>query len=195
MTINRPDQPKIFYFQKAVIPQTYKTGYTFLNSPTGNVLYAWEKKISTKDDDESWRKISIELPHKIELSNFWYLFYDEYLICIFEISGNEGLCTFYDMKTLNPLWDMRIPGNNIGEPIIIGEGLYITASGYIGKINPDLFHLDWCHANLDKNIYSQFLMPQRVNQIIMFEAIQQDSNIQSKKLFVDRITGNIVSRK
>ena len=76
-----------------------------------------------------------------------------------------------DLETLKTLWTRHIPGFNLGEPLAVGDSIYITALGFIGgaslKTGKFLWQYDGLYGS-DDQAFNSFQKPQLQGGKIIF---------------------------
>jgi hypothetical protein len=62
--------------------------------------------------------------------------------------GAAGEFTRLERRRLRQLWRARIPAFNIGAPLVDGSAAYVTALGFVGRVNLRTGQYDWNFNNL-----------------------------------------------
>lgn len=120
------------------------------------------------------------------------------LILLYEISaGGEGAgyIARFDGKTLKLKWKANISGFNVGKGLIENNFAYLTAIGFVGKINLLTGKYVWKHDNLydwnrKKGAFNSFELPELEggNVVFMEKNVYNQTNI----VVVNKMTGKIV---
>lgn len=84
-----------------------------------------------------------------------YLYVDETSFFVFFTdTDHEGATSWIQRFSKNPLksaYVKQIPGFNLGQPIIDGQFAYVTALGFVGKIDLQIGEYVWKHKELYDN--------------------------------------------
>ena len=85
------------------------------------------------------------------MERVWYLAVGRDIILVHEDADGEdgwGAVVRLTGERLRVRWSARIPGFNIGEAVIEGDDLYVTAIGFVGKLNVTSGRYAWAHKDL-----------------------------------------------
>jgi hypothetical protein len=85
------------------------------------------------------------------IAEMWYGKRSGDLLLAYELSDGEfGTASFVrlDGRTLEPRWTAEVPGGNIGPPLVEGAHVYVTAIGFIGRLNLQTGQYAWRHSDL-----------------------------------------------
>jgi hypothetical protein len=171
-----PDRP----IEDTLILKTAKG--IFEISPTGLFRTIENDTIQLKTD------LIVEEAFLYDNSKHIYLFYTD--------TDYEGATSWIEKiskKPLNIVYSKQIQGFNLGQPIIHGNFAYVTAIGFVGKIDLETGKYEWKHYNLyDREKYSF----NSFDTIIIKENTTEflSTNYNSKKLdkvIIDNHTGKI----
>ena len=119
---------------------------------------------------------------------------DVLLMC--EVSDGEsggGFIARLDGQTLRMKWKREIPGFNLGQGLIQGNHAYLTAIGFIAKLNLKSGTYHWKHDNLYRDgDFNSFKLPAVEGDVILFkEEVTYDEP--AKTIEVQKQTGKIIS--
>lgn len=119
---------------------------------------------------------------------------DVLLVC--EVSDGEGGAGFIiklDGQTLRMKWKRWIPAFNIGQGLIEGDHAYLTAIGFVAKVNLKSGAFAWKHGNLYRNDdFNSFELPRVEGDTVLFkEVVNYDEPAKTVK--VQKRSGKIVS--
>jgi outer membrane protein assembly factor BamB len=112
---------------------------------------------------EPVRAFTLPLPpdHRIE----WFLYgaTGDDIIFVLQLGVGDSLiasvCRF-DIKTNVEKWSAVVPGFNIGEPLTVGTMLYVSALGFVGKLDMESGTYLWQHNGLyNDGVYNAFQKP------------------------------------
>ena len=73
------------------------------------------------------------------------------ILLVLQVTDHEGAAgeiTRLDRPTLRQTWSARIPAFNIGAPLIDGDVAYVTALGFVGRVNLTTGRYDWSVRDL-----------------------------------------------
>lgn len=122
--------------------------------------------------------------------------YKDDLLLIYEVSNGEsggGFITRLDGKTLRIKWKARIPAFNTGPGLIEGNYAYVTAIGFIAKVNLQSGIFVWKHDNLYRDDYfNSFVLPAVEGDTVLFRELTVYSR-PVKTVKVQKRTGKIIS--
>jgi hypothetical protein len=97
------------------------------------------------------QRFQLPLDRGTRIQRFWYLPVEHDVVLIYEYSDDEsaaGTVVRLTGQNLQSRWSAFIPGFNIGEGVMEDEHLYITAIGFVGKLNLRTGQYAWTHKNL-----------------------------------------------
>ena len=160
-----------------------KTDYTsFMISPSG--LF----KINDKDSVQLKTDLIIERAYLYETGKDYNVFFTD--------TDHEGATSWIQKirkKTLESVYVKHIQGFNLGFPIIYKEFVFVSAIGFIGKINLQTGSYEWRHLNLyDNEKYSFNSFDTIIINKPNIEYISKNyRNKNIDKVIVDDITGVI----
>jgi len=85
------------------------------------------------------------------VERLWYLPLGHDLVLVHENTDGEsgwGTVTRLTGERLQARWSTNIPSFNIGEGVMEGDDLYLTALGFIAKLNLTTGRYAWVHEDL-----------------------------------------------
>lgn len=117
-----------------------------------------------KDSGGETVEFNLPLDESDYVFNLEVLNYLGKLCLVYEFHNDEsgaGAAVLLDSKSFRTVWVVQIPGFNIGEGLISGNFLYVTAGGFIGKINLDTGNYEWQHEELSRppDLFNSFKRP------------------------------------
>jgi hypothetical protein len=128
-----------------------------------------------------------------------FMEYEGNLLLLIELDDHiSGWGNIYSLNPKNSAlnWKANIPGFNIGESLIEQKYAYITAIGFIAKINLNNGRYIWQNDNLYKrsDSFNNFVQPQIEGQRVIFRG---DGYLAEtpKSIVVDKISGKILAIK
>jgi hypothetical protein len=127
------------------------------------------------------------------------LFFAEYegdVLLVCGVSDGEygaGFITRLDGKTLRMKWKRRIPAFNLGQGLIEGEHAYVTAIGFVARVNLASGIYEWKHDDLYRNNdFNSFKPPRLEGDLILFTEEDMYSE-PAKTIKLQKQSGKIVS--
>ena len=139
---------------------------------------------------------SIQLETDLIVNRAYLYETKKYFYVFFTDTDDDGETSWVQKISKSPLkteFVQQIQGFNLGQPIIVGESAYVTAIGFIGKIDLKSGMYDWKHRNLyDNRKYSFNSFDTILINETQIEFISE--NYWSKKfekVIVDNLTGEI----
>jgi hypothetical protein len=169
--------------------------YTILSSGRGN----------RKDEKGSIRRFSLPLNGYYLDGQIYYADYRGDVLLICETSDSEygtGFITRLDGRTLAMKWKRTIPGFNVGQGLLEGNHAYVTAIGFVGKVNLDTGVYAWKHDNLFRTEtpegaypdtdFNSFKLPEVNGDFVLFKAVET-YRPPAKTLKIQKSTGKIIS--
>lgn len=98
-------------------------------------------------------------------------------------------------------WTVELQGN-IGEPLLAGNSIYVSGTGFVGKLDANSGHFSWSHAGLYRSpgVYVSFARPIRRAGNVVFPARHYNSGNAipegwPPELIVDDASGRILKGK
>lgn len=160
-----------------------KTDYkNFMISPIGLFKANDQGSVQLETD------LIVDRAYLYETDEFYYVFFTD--------TDHEGATSWvqkFKKNTLETEYVTQIQGFNLGLPIIYKESIFVSAIGFIGKINLQTGDYEWKHDNLyDNENYSFNSFDTIIVNDPNIEYISE--NYQSKnvdKVIVDNETGEI----
>lgn len=114
----------------------------------------------------------------------FYFNHDNDLILVYELNDGEsgwGSAVCLDQKTLKQKWLAEIPHFNIGKGLIEENFVYLTAIGFVAKLDLNSGRYIWRHDNLYKagrynstgereaDFFNSFVQPQVERDVVLFQ--------------------------
>jgi hypothetical protein len=122
--------------------------------------------------------------------------YKNDLILLCESSDGEsggGLIVSFNGTTLKQKWQANISGFNVGQGLIENQFAYLTAIGFIAKINLATGKYIWKHDNLYKNgAFNSFEIPELDGSSVVFTENKESEQSSPNIIAVNKISGKIV---
>jgi len=135
-------------------------------------------------------------PQFLMFENFLYNADLSFLIFVYGISFGEG-STSYISKIQgyhNIIWRTNIPGFNLGFPLMFNDHLYLTAIGFLGKINLENGVYMWTHEHLysngSYNNFSDIIIKE--DKVYFIEGMNYPKNAHRHAIVVDDMSGRII---
>jgi hypothetical protein len=119
---------------------------------------------------------------------------DVVLICeVSDGESGEGFITKLDGQTLRMKWKQLIPAFNVGQGLIEDDHAYLTAIGFVGKVNLKSGAFAWKHSNLYRHDdFNSFELPRVEGDTVLFkEVVIYDEPAKTVK--VEKRSGKIIS--
>jgi len=131
------------------------------------------------------------------IQRMYYKEFDGDLILIYEVSDNEmgaGKVVRLARNTLRMKWQQHIPAFSIGQGLVEGNMVYITAIGFVAKRDLSLGSFVWKHDDLYKDFhFNYFELPRIESDTVFFKEIPQSEDISTKTIKAQKNTGEILS--
>jgi len=143
------------------------------------------------------RSFNLRLDNRDSLDrNIYYAEHGDDLLLICEVSDGEsgaGFITRLDSRTLRMKWKQKIPAFNLGQGLIESDHAYLTAIGFIARINLQSGAYAWKHNDLYRDgDFNSFKLPALEGDIILFkEEVIYDEP--AKTIKVQKQSGKIIS--
>jgi outer membrane protein assembly factor BamB len=121
------------------------------------------------------------------------------IIIIYGVSDSDGaagnvICI--DSKTLKRKWLAYIPGFNVGDAIAKDHWLYLTAIGFVGKLDLKTGRYSWKYENLynkKPGIFNSFEKPVIEKNLVRFTEILTLSKGSPVTIVINDHTGKIIN--
>ncbi|MEJ7575955.1 MAG: hypothetical protein WKF74_03000 [Pyrinomonadaceae bacterium] len=120
---------------------------------------------------------------------------DVLLLCeVSDGDGGAGFITRLDGRTLRMKWKRWIPAFNIGQGLVEDNFAYVTAHGFVGKVNLKSGAFVWKHDNLfrDGDTFNVFELPRIEGEAALFKE-NTIYNPPAKTIKVHKRSGKIIS--
>jgi hypothetical protein len=141
-------------------------------------------------------KFNLKIASSDFIESLSFLDFEDNILIIASITDNEGSGgSVYSLRKTNSQvkWVTNIPGFNIGDVTIEDNYAYITAIGFISKLDLRSGKYIWKHPNLyQKNrAFGSFDRPEIQGKTVIFRGVSTDSTA-PKNIVVDKVSGKIV---
>lgn len=128
--------------------------------------------------------------------SIYYAEYEGDLVLICEVSDGEsgaGFVTRLDGRTLRMKWKRPIPAFNVGPGLIEDNYAYLTAIGFVAKVDLKSGVFVWKHSNLYRDgDFNSFELPAVEGELVLFKEVVI-YNEPAKTVKIAKRTGRIVS--
>ncbi len=110
--------------------------------------------------------------------------------------AGAGFVTRIDSRRLQQRWSLWIPAFNVGPTLVDGPVAYVSAIGFVAKVDLDAGHYEWKHDNLYEpdGSFNNFDVPRLEGRNVVFTSLHADEP-DGARLIVDCDTGKIVERR
>ena len=119
------------------------------------------------------------------------------LLLICEVGDEEyasGFVARLDGQTMKTEWKRSIPGFNVGQGLLERNHAYVTAIGFVAKVNVRSGAFVWKHTNLYRNNdFNSFELPQIEGTNVLFTEVTYNKPV--KTIVVNKRSGRILSVK
>ncbi len=107
------------------------------------------------------------------IENLTYYGYDQYLLIIYQIASEEhggGVVALLNPTDGAFVWSKKIPGFNLNAGPVEGDAMYVTAIGFVGRIDLNQGEFVWHHEGLfqQNGSFSSFKAPRIQGDTIIF---------------------------
>lgn len=128
------------------------------------------------------------------------------LICEYsDVESGAGFITRLDGRTMRMKWKLSIPAFNVGPGLLEGESAYVTALGFVGKVDLRSGTYAWKHANLYRSTrtkgsaysdtdFNSFELPRVAGELVLFKEVDPYP-APLKTLTINKRSGRIIARK
>lgn len=142
------------------------------------------------------RTFKLEMDEESEIERLYYLEDEGALFFIYEMSDGEsgwGNVAGFDRATLRPRWRAHIPGFNIGEALVEGNFIYLTAIGFIARLDLRTGKYSWKHRGLyERNhAFNNFELPRIEGDEVIFSGAG-DRGTGPPSIVVNKRSGKIL---
>jgi len=126
--------------------------------------------------------------------------YKNDLLLLSEISDGgygSGFTVRLDGKTLKTKWQTDVDGFNVGQGLIENKFAYLTAIGFIAKLDLRTGKYIWKHNNLyrkykESGAFNIFLTPQIKDGLVIFKEDDIEERGIDNQLLVNKTSGKII---
>lgn len=150
--------------------------------------------------DGSTRSFNLRLLRYDRLERLYSAEYEQDLLILGGITDGEsgaGFLARLDTKTMKLKWKRAIPAFNVGLGLIHERHAYVTAIGFIGKINLDSGAYAWKHNHLydyPTGAFNSFVAPEISGNTIVFRELPTHVRKKTAVVIVDRASGKILKK-
>jgi len=109
--------------------------------------------------------------------------------------GGAGFIARLDGRTLRLKWKRHIPAFNIGQGLLHDDSAFVTAIGFVGRVNLESGEYMWRHDDLygpKDNAFNSFEAPEITNGVVRFVETESYHRKTLANLEVDIATGKII---
>lgn len=144
-------------------------------------------------EEGSWTTFNLELAPRNYIEALKYLTYEGGLIVIYTITDDESGTSFVkrlDGQSLRTHWELPIRGFNAGPPLREGSDLYVSAIGFVGKLDLEEGTYHWSHRGLYRSpsMFNAFGKPEVNEGVVYFP----DSRKPALRVKVNDETGTLL---
>ena len=158
-----------------------------------------EGKGSMKIGDREFRFFDLHLSRNEHLVRaIYHADYHEDLLLLGEVSDSEygsGFLSRLDTKTSRLKWTRSLAGFNVGPGLVDDKYAYVTAIGFIGKINLESGAYVWRHSDLYeryKKAFNSFVLPEVRANSVVFRESPDYLRTRVAVIIVDRTNGKVL---
>lgn len=136
---------------------------------------------------------NLHVDKHFSLEHIYYAKYRRDILLLCEISNEvsgAGFITRLDGRTLQAKWKKTVPSFNVGQGLIEGRYVYLTAIGFVAKLDLNSGAYVWRHADLYENTfrYDSFALPEVEGDAVLF----RDKGLMAT-LKINKHSGKIIS--
>jgi hypothetical protein len=186
-------------FEEPSKVEFYASGYKYIVSNNG--------RGRREGRQEPVRNFNLRLYQTDFLARLYHEEYKDDLLLICEFSDSEsgaGFITRLDGRTLRMKWKRSIPAFNIGQGLIEDNFAYVTAIGFVGKVNLETGVYAWKHAGLYRTKrekgsaysdadFNSFELPKIEQDVVLFKEVEIYP-LPFKTLKIQKRSGRIISK-
>jgi hypothetical protein len=189
----RPSQ----LFQKARgIPEAAPTAFEFELSGFAYRVAANGNGRRTKGD--STRRFNLRLDGDEQLRHVYFSKYEDDVLLVCEVSAagsGAGFVMRLEQPSMRTLWKPHIPAPGVGEPFRDGAQLYVTARGFVARLDLKTGGFVWQREKLygrgRKDAFGSFVLPRVEGDEVLFKE-QPVYNVTALTLVLNKKSGKIV---
>lgn len=151
------------------------------------------------------RRFNLRLEGRDYVEGLRFSVYEGDLLLVCELYDGEertGLVTLLEQPSMRSLWSRPVPAAEVGEPLRDGHSLYLTAFGFVARLDLRTGEYLWHHEELDGTDGSATARPEAARPFNSFEtpALARDAVLFRERpvynpprtLVVNRKTGKIL---
>lgn len=154
---------------------------------------------------ERVRRFNLRLDGRDYVEGLRFAVYEGDLLLVCELYDGEtraGLVTLLEQPSMRALWSRPVPAAEVGEPLRDGHSLYLTAFGFVARLDLHTGEYVWHHEELDGTTGGAGTRPEAARPFNSFEtpALARDAVLfrerpvynSPRTLVVNRKTGKIL---
>lgn len=128
---------------------------------------------------------------------------DLLLVCeLYDGEARSGLVTLLEQPSMRALWSRPVPAAEVGEPLRDGHSLYLTAFGFVARLDLRTGEYVWRHEELDGTLgdvragrdgaraFNSFETPELARDAVLFR--ERPVYNPPRTLVVNRKTGKLL---
>ena len=146
------------------------------------------------------RSFNLRVPRSEHLTReIYHVEYRGDLVLIGELTdelNGYGFIVRLDGRTLRIKWKRSIRGFNVGVGLMDGKYAYVSAIGFVGKVDLNSGGYVWQHRDLyqrDTGAFNSFEVPEVQGKLVIFRELPQHNRKKQAVVKVDRTTGKITT--
>ncbi|MFL6255246.1 MAG: hypothetical protein ACJ74T_09490 [Pyrinomonadaceae bacterium] len=164
-------------------------GFTYHIKQNGN---GWRKR------GEHVRGFNLRFEHG-GLERVYFNDYGGRLLLVCEVGEGEsgvGFVTLLEQPSMRARWKQSFDSLNVGEPLLEGRHLYVTGTGFAGKLNLETGEFDWIHEDLsdkregEQKHFNSFERPELKGETVLFR--ERPVYNPRRTLVLDKKSGKIL---
>ena len=142
-------------------------------------------------------KFNLKIASSDFIESLSYLDFEDNILILASITDNEGSGgSVFSLRKNNSQvkWVANIPGFNIGDVAIEDNYAYITAIGFVSKLDLRSGKYIWQHPNLYQKdrAFGSFERPEIQDKTVIFRGVSTDRTA-TKNIVIDKKSGNIIA--
>lgn len=145
------------------------------------------------------RRFNLRLAGGDRITRLYFSGHEGNVLLVGEVSDGEsgaGFVARLEQPSMRALWKAELPAFNVGPPLREGPHLYLTAVGFVAKLDLETGQFVWRNGRLygrgGRGTFNSFVRPEVGGGAVLFREVPADSR-PAKTLRVDRKTGKILS--
>jgi hypothetical protein len=174
----------------------YRDAVFSFSTPGKDYTIAANGQVSTVVTNAQKKSFKLDVDEGF-IEKLSFMEYKGDLLLLAELSDHDsGWGSIYSLSSKNSRlnWKAHIPGFNIGEALIEKNHAYITAIGFVAKVNLKNGRYIWKNQDLYKrsDSFNNFAQPQIKGRKVIFRGEAILAKVQ-KSVVVDKISGKILA--